>query len=72
MKAWIIVSEDERVGRRCAILRRWKKDVFLTLFMCDLKENVGSMMMLRFQVVRDGAVGAGDIVDVEASGSNLF
>ena len=50
MKAWISVSaaEDERVGRRRAILRRWKKDVFLTLFMCDLKQSVGSMRMLRF------------------------
>ena len=50
MKAWISVSaaEDERVGRRHAMLRRWKKDVFLMLFMCDLKESVGSMMMPRF------------------------
>ena len=40
MKAWISVSaaEDERVGQRRAMLRRWKKDVFLTLFMYDLKE----------------------------------
>ena len=50
MKAWISVSaaEDERVGQRRAMLRRWKKDVFLTLFMCDFKESVGSMMMPRF------------------------
>ena len=50
MKAWVSVSaaEDERVGRRRAMLQRWKKDVFLTLFMCDLKESVGSMMMPRF------------------------
>ena len=50
MRAWISVSaaEDERVGQRRAMLRRWKKDVFLTLFMCDLKESVGSMMMPRF------------------------
>ena len=50
MKAWISVSaaEDERVGRRRAMLQRWKKDFFLMLFMCDLKESVGSMMMPRF------------------------
>ena len=50
MKAGFSVSaaEDERVGQRRTMLRRWKKDVFLTLFMCDLKESVGSMMMPRF------------------------
>ena len=56
MKVWISVSaaEDERVGRRRAMLRRWKKDVFLTLFMCDLKESVGSMMIPRFLTRGDG------------------
>ena len=51
MKEWISVSaaEDERVGRLRAMLQRWKKDVFLTLFMCALKESVGSIMMLRYR-----------------------
>ena len=44
----VLAAQDERLGRRYAMLRRWKKDVFLTLFMCDLKESVGSMMMPRF------------------------
>ena len=57
MKAWISVSaaEDERVGRRRAILRRWKKNVFMTLFKCDLKESVGSMMMPRFLTRGEGS-----------------
>ena len=51
MKAWIIVSaaEDEMVGRRRAMLRRWKKDVFLTLFMF-----VGPMMIPRFLTRGEG------------------
>ena len=55
MKAWISVSaaEGERVSRRRAMLR-CKKDVFLTLFMCDLKESVGSMMMPRFLTRGEG------------------
>ena len=36
------------------MLWRWKKDVFLTLFMCDLKESVGSMMMPRFLTRGEG------------------
>lgn len=45
MKAWISVSaaEEERMGRRRAMLRRWKKDVLVTWLMCDLKESAGSM-----------------------------
>ena len=56
MKAWISVSaaEDERAGRRHAMLQRWKKDVFRTLFMCDLKESVGFMMMPRFLTRGEG------------------
>ena len=42
------------MGRRRAMLRRWKKDVFLTLFMFDLKESVGSMMIPRFLTRGDG------------------
>ena len=56
MKAWISVpaAEDVRVGRRRAMLRSWMKDVFLTLFMWDLKESVGSMMMPRFLTRGEG------------------
>ena len=36
------------------MLRRWNKDVFLTLFMCDLKESVGSMIMPRFLTRGEG------------------
>ena len=55
MMVWISVSaaEDKRVDRRHAMLRRWKKDVFL-MFMCDLKERVGSMMMQRFLTTEEG------------------
>ena len=55
MKTWISVSaaEDERVGRRFAMLRR-RKDAFLTLFMCDLNASVGSMMMPRFLTRGEG------------------
>ena len=52
--AGISAAEDERVGQRRAMLQRWKKDVFLTLFMCDLKESVGSMMMPRFLTRGEG------------------
>ena len=56
MMVWISVSaaEEERVGRRRAMLRRWNKDVFLTLFMCALKESLGSMMMPRFLTRGEG------------------
>ena len=56
MKAWIRVSaaEGERVGRRRAMLRRWKKDVLVTWFMCDLKESEESMMMPRFLTEGEG------------------
>ena len=36
------------------MLLRWKKDVFLTLFIYDLKESVGSMMMPRFLTRGEG------------------
>lgn len=50
MKEWISVSaaEEERVGRRRAMFRRWKKNVLVMLFMCDVKERVGSIIMPRF------------------------
>ena len=46
MKAWFSVSaaEDERVGRRR----------FLTLFVSDVKESGGSMMMQRFLTTGKG------------------
>ena len=45
MKAWISVSaaDGERVGRRRAMFRRWKKDVLVMWFMCGLKESAGSI-----------------------------
>ena len=54
------------LGRRRAMLRRWKKEVFLTLFMCDLKESVGSMMMPRFLTRGEGVT-----VTIDAKGEVL-
>lgn len=56
MNAWMSVSaaEEERVGRRRAIFRRWKKDVLVTWLMWDLKESVGSMVMPRFLTRGEG------------------
>ena len=56
MKACISLSaaEEERVGRRRAMFRRWKNDILVTLFMCDLKESVESMIMPRFLTEGEG------------------
>ena len=42
------------MGRRRAMLRRWKKDILLMFLMCDLKGRVGSRMTPRFRTRGEG------------------
>lgn len=60
MKARMSVSaaEEERMGWRCAMLRRWKKAVLVMLLTGDVKERVGFIIMPRFPGGRGDCVSA--------------
>ncbi len=50
----VSTAEEERVGRRRAMLRRWKKDDLMTGLMWDLKVSAGSMRIPRFLTRGEG------------------
>lgn len=39
------------MGRRGAMLRKWKKAVSVMLLMCDVKERVGSIIMIIIRIM---------------------